>query len=108
MLKSSSHTHAEFVATVTDFSATMSVMRKTDKTQKRYARGQDRIICEGEHWFVRTREGKRGPFRSRREAQAEARLYVDTMVYLNGDPVLPEGVDRDDVTVVNMDHIPWS
>jgi hypothetical protein len=86
----------------------MAPMRKTDKTQKRYSRGQDRIICEGERWFVRTREGKRGPFRSRREAQAEARLYVDTMAYLSDDPVLPDHVDRDDVTVVNMDHIPWS
>lgn len=82
-------------------------MRKSDKFQKRHARTEDRITCDDERWFVRTREGRRGPFRSRREAQAEARLFVDTMMYLNDDPALPDHIDRDDVTVVNMDHIPW-
>jgi len=77
-----------------------AVMRKSDKIQKRYARAEDRIMCEDERWFVRTREGRRGPFRSRREAQAEARLFVDTMMYLNDDPALPDHIDRDDVPPV--------
>lgn len=81
-------------------------MRKTDRQGRPHARSADRIVTRDERWFVRTREGLRGPFRSRREAQAEMRLFVDTMVYLS-DETLPEHIDRDDVTVVNMDHIPW-
>lgn len=85
-------------------------MRKTDKTHHRHRRSADRIVQRDERWFVRTREGLRGPFRSRREAHAEARLFVDTMIYLS-DELEGSGVagtfDLDDVTVVNMDHIPW-
>lgn len=89
---------------------TMPSMRKTDKTQSRYRRTADRIVQRQERWFVRTREGLRGPFRSRREAHAEARLFVDTMIYLSDEldgSKMPGRLDLDDVTVVNMEHIPW-
>ncbi len=84
-------------------------MRKTDKTRFRFRRANDRIEQQGERWFVRTREGLRGPFRSRREAHAEARLYIDTMIYLSDDlPPAAGHLDLRDVTVVNMDHIPFA
>lgn len=87
----------------------MPFMRKTDKTRYRFRRTTDRIEQQGERWFVRTREGMRGPFRSRREAHAEARLFIDTMIYLSDDlPPSARRLDLSDVTVVNMDHIPFA
>lgn len=82
-------------------------MRKSDTIDKPYRRAPDRIVCEDERWYVRTREGLRGPFGSRRVAEAEARLFVETMAYLESVEELPAGVDPGDVTVVNMDQMPW-
>lgn len=81
-------------------------MRKTDKRRRTPRRTADRIVQRNDRWFVRTREGLRGPFRSRREAHAESRLFVDTMMYLS-DELLPGPAEFSDVNMVNMDHIPW-
>jgi hypothetical protein len=57
-------------------------MRKTDLAPSDDARAIDRVFSEDERWFVRTREGMRGPFGSRRAAEAEADLFVDTVRFL--------------------------
>lgn len=81
-------------------------MRRSDQVRRSYTRTPDRLVCEDERWYVRTREGMRGPFATRRAAEAEARLYVDTMEYLER-AVLPPELDRSDVTVVDMNVMPW-
>jgi hypothetical protein len=83
-------------------------MRKDDQSPDESARSTDRIFNEDERWFVRTREGRRGPFGSRRAAEAEAALFVDTVQYLEQNrPSVPPDVDQDDITVVDMDKPPW-
>jgi len=82
-------------------------MRKTDQSIRDHQRTLDRVFCEESRWYVRTREGLRGPFGSRRAAEAEAELFVDTMAYLERAAELPSGVDGADVTVVNMEQVPW-
>ena len=83
-------------------------MRKTDTTTARFARSSDRIHAIDGAWYVRTREGERGPFRNRRLAENELRLYIDTMKYLDdfGGRV-PAKIDRRDVIVVDMDAPAW-
>jgi hypothetical protein len=88
----------------------MGVMRKTDQTPDDHVRSFERVFHEDERWFVRTREGMRGPFSSRRAAEAEADLFVDTVKFLEEHhPGVPEDIDRDDITVVDMDldKPPW-
>ncbi|MEQ8857543.1 MAG: DUF6316 family protein [Pseudomonadales bacterium] len=70
------------------------------------SRRADRIVCEDDRWYVLTREGRRGPFSTRRAADAEARLFVDTMQYLERTPP-PADLDHSDVTVVDMNVMPW-
>ena len=82
-------------------------MRRTDDTFIEYPRRADRIECEDDRWYVRTREGRRGPFGSRRAAEAEAALFVETMAYLEQARMLPPDIDCADVEVVNFDRMPW-
>ena len=83
-------------------------MRKTDDTPTEYLRRPDRIECVEGCWYVRTREGRRGPFGSRRAAEAERALYVDTMSYLERADTLLAGLDGVDVELVHFDRLPWS
>lgn len=83
-------------------------MRKTDQSPSSSVRSTDRIFSEDDRWFVRTREGMRGPFGSRRAAEAEAELFVDTVKYLQQNhPSVPPDVDSDDITVIDLDRPPW-
>ncbi len=81
-------------------------MRKTDQSSGEFQRVPERIYCDDERWYVRTREGMRGPFGSRRAAAAEAALFVDTMAYLERLRT-PDHVDRDGATIVKTDKLPW-
>jgi hypothetical protein len=60
----------------------MQRMRKTDRHDDGHVRSSDRVYIDDDRWFVRTREGMRGPFSSRRAAEAEADLFVDTVKFL--------------------------
>lgn len=83
-------------------------MRRNDKQLAEHKRLPDRILCDEEdRWFVLTREGRRGPFGSRRAAQAEAQLFVETVEYLSRDAKFARDADRDDITVVRMNDNPW-
>jgi len=82
-------------------------MRNTDHTPSSSVRSTDRIFNEDDRWFVRTREGRRGPFGSRRAAEAEAELFVDTVKFLQQNhPAMRRDVDPDDVTVVDLGKPP--
>lgn len=84
-------------------------MRKTDRSPDDSARSTDRIYNDDDRWFVRTREGTRGPFGSRRAAEAEADLFVDTVMYIEQiHPSVPPDVDPGDITCVDMGKPPWS
>lgn len=84
-------------------------MRKTDQSPTHVPRVEDRVFNEDDRWFVRTREGMRGPFGSRRAAEAEAELFVDTVKYLEQNQrTVPPGVDPDDITCVQLGQPPWS
>lgn len=83
-------------------------MRKSDTDNKPHPRKADRVFDEQGEWFVRTREGVRGPFRTRQQAEAELRLYVDTMSFLEENRAsMPSHLDWGDVTVVDVDEPRW-
>lgn len=82
-------------------------MRKSDDPSREFERTQDRITCEDDRWYVRTREGMRGPFSKRQTAESEASLFVETMEYLARSKRLPANVNPDDVTVLKIDDLPW-
>ena len=78
-------------------------MRKTDQAPSSSVRSRDRIFSDDDRWFVRTREGMRGPFGSRRAAEAEAEMFVDTVKYLQqSQPSVP----ADDSTRFRLDKPP--
>jgi hypothetical protein len=83
-------------------------MRKTDTTPAPQQRSRDRVYTSDGEWFVRTREGERGPFRNRQRAEAELRLYLETVCYLEqfGSNV-PDDFDPSQVIVVDMDMPAW-
>lgn len=83
----------------------MGAMRRSDPDgNEYYARSADRVFHDGGQWFVRTREGIRGPFVTRSCAEAELRLYVDTMQFLEEHQgSMPSHLDLADVTVVDLD-----
>ena len=83
-------------------------MRKTDQNPSSSVRSPDRVFNEDDRWFVRTREGMRGPFGSRRAAEAEAELFVDTVKFLQqNQPAVSRDVDPDDLRVIDLDKPPW-
>jgi hypothetical protein len=83
-------------------------MRKTDTTPATHERCKDRIFASNGQWFVRTREGERGPFRNRQRAEDEIRLYLDTLSYLEKfGATVPDDVDPSQVIVVDMDTPAW-
>lgn len=83
-------------------------MRKTDELRQDAARSEDRVFIEDDRWFVRTREGLRGPFSCRRAAEAEAELFVDTVRFLEENhSAIPGDVDQGHIIVVDMDKTPW-
>ena len=84
-------------------------MRKNDPANQSYDRTAERIYSQDNEWFLRTREGIRGPFRNRREAEAELALYADTMRFLDDNRrAMPGDLDLNDITVVNFDRPAWN
>src|SRR5690606_22964723 len=74
-------------------------MRKPVKIPTHSPRAEGRVFNEDDRWYVRTREGMRGPFGSRRAAEAEAELFVDTLKFLEQNQrSVPPGIDPDDIT----------
>lgn len=51
-------------------------MRDTDRAPKTYFRTASRFYQQQDGWYYSTREGEHGPFDSREDAEADARLYA--------------------------------
>ena len=84
-------------------------MRKSDKNKKAKAhfRSSERFFREDGEWFFQTREGARGPFRTREIAEQELRRFTDTMEFVeDNENHLPSGVNWKDVTIVEIDQLP--
>lgn len=83
-------------------------MRKSDETKKIYRRSRDRVVLEQGAWFVRTREGLRGPFQSKAAAEREADSYADTMDYLkHHQATVAPDLDLSDVEIIDLDKPCW-
>ncbi|MFW6094151.1 MAG: DUF6316 family protein [Pseudomonadota bacterium] len=79
-------------------------MRKSDDSTKVYPRGNDRVVSRDGAWFVKTREGLRGPFTTREAAEKEADSYAETMEYLKDHPATVESdLDLSNVEIIDMD-----
>lgn len=61
-------------------------MRSSDPKNltKRFFRSGARTFQLNDGWYFATREGERGPFRSRQHADAEAQRYVQDLHQLRG------------------------
>jgi hypothetical protein len=81
-------------------------MRKSDSKEKAFFRVRKRLYCENGQWFFQAREGVRGPFRSEHDAEAELRLYVGSMEFVeDNDPQKHSNIDWGSVTVVDGDNL---
>ena len=80
-------------------------VRKSDEKNKVHYRAKDRFFCLDGHWYFLTREGNRGPFDSREEAETELKLYADTMEFIDdNESSLPSGTDWRNVTFVDAEE----
>ena len=78
-------------------------MRKSDKQDRDFERRDGRVIHEEWQWFYHTREGRRGPFDTRKSAITDLDQYVETMAFIEEHPdSLPENVDLEDVTLIDL------
>ncbi|MFB3107629.1 MAG: DUF6316 family protein [Pseudomonadales bacterium] len=84
-------------------------MRKSDKNQKaiRHYRSSERFFRQDGQWFFQTREGARGPFKTREAAKQELGRFVDTMEFLEeSEKHMPSDTDWKNVTVADPDTLP--
>ncbi|MEQ8860339.1 MAG: DUF6316 family protein [Pseudomonadales bacterium] len=51
-------------------------MRQTDDAVRPHFRSSSRFYQQDGTWFYTTREGEHGPFSTREDAEADARLYA--------------------------------
>ena len=79
-------------------------MRKTDLKNLTHRRSGQRVIRHNGEWYYRTREGRRGPFKTEAALRADLLAFVGTMEYIQENPShLPGGIDSADVTVIDID-----
>ena len=84
-------------------------MRKSDKNKKTtgHYRSPERFFQQEDQWFFQTREGARGPFKTRQIAERELARFTDTMEFVEeNEKHLPSGTDWKNVTVMDMDALP--
>ena len=85
-------------------------MRKSDKNKKttvRHYRSRERFVRKEDQWFYQTREGVRGPFKTREVAERELGRFTDTMKFVEeNEKHLPSGTDWKNVIIVDMDALP--
>ena len=83
-------------------------MRKSDISLQVFQRLRSRIFREQDEWFYHTREGIRGGFASKKAAEADLRLFVGTMEFVesNGSS-LPADIDGAHVETVHVREPDW-
>ena len=80
-------------------------MRKTDTEEKVFFRSDERFYCEDGQWYFQTREGDRGPFKSRLVAELKLRHYIDSMAFLEDrNESQSSDIDWADVTIADVDE----
>jgi len=67
-----------------------------------HASRENRLQHHDGVWFFRSREGLKGPYPSRRDAEQTLATYIETMEYLEDQPA-PDNFDPTDVTIIRLD-----
>jgi hypothetical protein len=83
----------------------MRSVRKGDGESAGFESSEDRIFRKDGVWFFDTREGPKGPYLSRSDAEKVLSNYAETMEYLD-DHRVPSRFDRTDVTIIRFDDEP--
>ena len=78
-------------------------MRKGDASTHNFDSLENRLVCEDGLWSFQSREGMKGPYLSRPDAEKAMSSYVETMEYLE-DQRVPHQFDPNDVTVIMFDQ----
>jgi hypothetical protein len=82
-------------------------VRKGDNEAQDFPSSDNRLIRRDGVWFFESREGRKGPYLSRLDAQEMLSSYVETMEYLEERRV-PSQFDPTDVTIIRFDQKPDS
>ena len=82
-------------------------MRRSDSESRTSERTSSRVFQRSEGWFVRTREGLRGPFASKSAAEHEASAYAQTMEFLETHSESFADPEIQEVEIVNMNRPCW-
>jgi hypothetical protein len=83
-------------------------MRKSDSDKLSFFRSSARVLRKSGKWYCETREGDRGPFDSRDEAELELQRYVEIVEFIdNNKSELPKGVDSSEVDIVELKNPPY-
>lgn len=78
-------------------------MRKSDSEEQSFERRDGRVVHEEWQWYYQTREGRRGPFDTRKSAVTDLESYVDTMIFIEAHPdSVPEDLDIEDITLIEL------
>lgn len=78
-------------------------MRKSDEDAEEFEASEDRFTSQDGMWYFKSREGLKGPFGSRLDAEEMLSGYIATMEYLEEHQV-PDQFDPTDVTVMRLDE----
>ncbi len=84
-------------------------MRKSDTDQKaiKHYRTRERFFRQDDQWFFQTREGARGPFKTREAAERELGRFVDTVEFFEeNEKHLPSGTDWKNVDIADTNALP--
>lgn len=78
-------------------------MRKSDEVPGTFDRRDERLFRDLGKWFYHIRDGLRGPFNNRRDAQEDLQRFVVTRNYMESYPNrVPDDLDIDDVTHIEL------
>ena len=78
-------------------------MRKGDASPQNFDSSENRLVREDGLWSFQSREGMKGPYLSKLDAEKALSNYAETMEYLE-DKRVPRQFDRKDVTVIMFDQ----
>ncbi|MGD8417950.1 MAG: DUF6316 family protein [Pseudomonadales bacterium] len=77
-------------------------MRRSDDVPSEFERRDERLFRDRGKWFYHIRDGLRGPFANRQEAQDDMQRFVVTRSYMETHPNAPKDLNIDDVTHIEL------
>ena len=80
-----------------------SIVRKGDAGTRNFDSSESRLVREDGLWSFQSREGVKGPYLSRLDAEKAISNYAETMEYLD-DRRVPPQFNSKDVTVIMFDQ----